>query len=205
MRPVIELRFEQRHRRIVARPCPDAAEHRLRNAPLTVDAHAPLAFAGHEALERELDPAHRVAPLAAHQHVVALVDLTIAQLRMEARQRRTLLGDEQHAGRVAVEPVHELEKACVGSGVAQPLDDAELDAAAAVHREARRLVERDQRIVLVEDWRQRHCGGCGRLRRPREGAAARTGGTRTRSPAARRASGPTRRPLSLTSPLRRIR
>ena len=73
----------------------DAAEYGLRAArPRVVHAHAPLAFAGHEASRAASSTApHRVAPLAAHQHEVALVDAALAQLRMQPDQRRALLGD----------------------------------------------------------------------------------------------------------------
>jgi hypothetical protein len=47
--------------------------------------------------------------------------------------------------------VHELEEPGVRPRAAQLLDDAEGDAAAAVHRHAGRLVEGDQVLVLVHD------------------------------------------------------
>ena len=108
--PGLELGFEQRERRVGLRPHLHAPEDRAREPAVGVHAHAPLAVAGHVARERQLDRAQRVAPLAADQHVVALVDRAVAQLRVQSRQRAALLGDEQHARRVAVEPVHELEE-----------------------------------------------------------------------------------------------
>ena len=75
--------------------------------------------------------------------------------------------------------------------------DAERDAAAAVDRESGRLVERDQRVVLVQDRRHRDAprGRVGRRGRA-DGAAVRIGGIRSSiARRARRASGPTRPPV----------
>ena len=47
--------------------------------------------------------------------------------------------------------MHEFEESRFGPRSAQLLDQAERDAAAAVHGETRRLVDRDQGVVFVED------------------------------------------------------
>ncbi len=151
--PGFELGFEERERRVVRRPRRHATKDRARDTPVAVDAHAPLAVTGDPRLQRQLHAAQRIAPFAAHEHEVALVDLPVAQLRMKRSQRSALLRDQQHARRVAVETVDELEKRRVRARVAQPLDHPEGNAAAAVHGEPGRLVERDQRVVLVEDRR----------------------------------------------------
>ena len=85
----------------------------------------------------------------------------------------------------------ELEELRVRAGMAQPLDHAEGDSAAAVHGESGRLVERDQRLVL-----EQHRRNVERARRGR-GAPAwapRSGwGESAASPrSASRVSGPTR-------------
>ena len=147
-----ELGLEQRDRRIGAAATPSTRRKIVRaSRPSLSDPDAPLAVAGHVGRERQFDRAHRVAPLAADQHGVALVDRAVAQLRVQAGQREALLGDEQNARRFAVEPMHELEECRVRTRETQPLDDAERDAAAAVNGETRRLVERDQRVVLEQD------------------------------------------------------
>ena len=89
---------------------------------------------------------------------------------------------------------------------AQHLDDAVRHAAAAVHGDAGGLVEHQQVGVLVHDrvveqLLQRRAR---RARRPAASPASgrRTGGTRMRSPAARRWSGLARLLFTRTSPLR---
>jgi len=73
-------------------------------------------------------------------------------------QRRALLGQQQHAGRVAVETVDELQERGGGTLGPQALDHPERDAAPAVDRHAGRLVDGQQGVVLEQD---RQCG-CGR-------------------------------------------
>src|SRR5207302_2974404 len=112
----LELRFEQRKRRIEIRPRLDATEHGARDATLAIDPHAPLAITRDRGLERKLHPAHRVAPFTAHQDEVALVDASLAELRMESGERSAFFRNQQHAGGVAVEPVDELEEPGVRAG-----------------------------------------------------------------------------------------
>ena len=64
-----------------------------------------------------------------------------------------MLGDEQHAGRVAVEAVHEaraLAAEAVGHAGEHAID-VPLGSAAALHGEAERLVEDEDMLVLVQD------------------------------------------------------
>ncbi len=89
-----------------------------------------------------------------------------------ASKRGALLGNEQHARGIAVQAVHELEKARLRPRRAQLLDQAVVDAAAAVDGEPRRLVDGKQRLVLVEDGqRDRAC-------RPTPGGGRRRGAHR---------------------------
>ncbi len=64
-----------------------------------------------------------------------------------------MLGDEQHAGRVAIEAVHEartLAAEAVGHAGEHAID-VPFGSAAALHGEAERLVEHEDVLVLVED------------------------------------------------------
>jgi len=159
----LELGIEQRLGRIGPRPYLGPAEGRPCKATCGIDADAPLPLTRDVAREREIDLAQRVAPAAPDQHVVALVDRAVAQLRMQGGQRAALFRDEQHPGRLAVQPMHELEEARVGARLAQPLDGTERNAAAAMDRETGGLVEGHERLVLVKNRRQhdpRHAVGC---------------------------------------------
>ncbi len=148
----------------------------------------------------------RVAPLAADQDEIALVD----------RARRAAARATRSAPRASWRPAarprcrgraggRARETRASGRALPQPLDQRRGDAAAAVDGETGGLVQRDQRVVLEQDRRQRGPRRPAPCRRRVAGAAARIGGTRSRSPDASRASGPTRRRLTRTSPLRRIR
>src|SRR5687767_5567179 len=91
-----ELGLEQREWRIVIAPGLDASERRRSIATeVVIDAHAPLAFACRELVQREAHGALLVAPITLHQHEIALVDFAIAQLAVKLRQRRTALGNDQ--------------------------------------------------------------------------------------------------------------
>src|SRR5689334_9401802 len=141
--PRLELGLEQRERRVVRRPGALAPEYRDRRPPPLLDAHAPLAFARRELVQRHVDDAFRMRPRAAHEHEVALVDFAVAELPVQLGERRALLRDQQDARRLAVEAMDELEKARLRPRGAQLLDEAERDPAAAVHGEAGRLVDGD--------------------------------------------------------------
>lgn len=72
---------------------------------------------------------------------------------MQVAQHAALLGDHQQAGGVAVQAVHQLQFLGVRAQLAQRLDHAEAQAAAAMHGDAGRLVHHDQRLVFVDDGR----------------------------------------------------
>jgi hypothetical protein len=71
------------------------------------------------------------------------------KLVLQRHQGRALLGDQQQARGLLVEPVHEFEELRRRARLAQLLDDAEADAAAAMHGHAGGLVDGDQVLVLV--------------------------------------------------------
>ena len=71
----------------------------------------------------------------------------------ERRRGKARLGDEQAAGRVLVEPVHEARALAVHARLAQHLQHAvevARGARAALHRQAHRLVEHQHVVVLVQ-------------------------------------------------------
>ena len=128
----------------------------------------------------------------------------------QRRRRKARLGDEQAAGGVLVEPVHEPRPLAVR--VAQHFEHAvemARGAGAALHRKPHRLVEHQHVGVFVErDRFEKRAGLLVRLaaRRARLfGASSRSGGMRTVCPASSRFFGCVRLPLTRTSPLRMTR
>ena len=73
---------------------------------------------------------------------------------MQVAQDGPPLGDEQTTAGLAVEPMHELELLELGMHRAQRFDHAETDPAAAVHSDARGLIDDDQ-VAIFEDHRSR--------------------------------------------------
>jgi len=145
-----ELGFEKRQRRLVARKRALAAEHGDRVASFGVDAHPALAVARRELVQRCADHLPALRPLAAYQYAVALVDAAFAKLRVKTGQRLALFRDHEHAAGVAVESMDELEERRLRALETQPLDQPERDSAATVYGEPGRLVDDEQRVVLVE-------------------------------------------------------
>ena len=102
-----------------------------------------------------------------------------AQHAVQLDQRAALLARISRPGGVAVQPVGELEELRLRPRRAQRLDDPEAHPAAAVDRDAGRLVDHQERVVFVDDRaKSSGLGPCARscLRQTR------TGGMRTRSP-----------------------
>ena len=158
--PRLEFRLDPR----VVVPALDQVEHRVRRQPVFLDTHAPFPVARYVFVQRRLHdaPAAPVArPVAVTDRVIALVDAILANLLVQVHERRALFREHQHAGRLAIQPMHEFEKLRVRPRIAQLFDDAERHAAAAVHGDAGRFVDDDQVVVFEED---REFGG-GRIRR----------------------------------------
>src|SRR5271155_5602220 len=150
--PGMQFSLEQRQWRLGVGPDGAAAEHRACGlSALVLDPDPTFALPGYELGQRQLDPAHGVAPATLDEHQIALVGTALAQGRVQRHQRRALLGHEQHARGVAVEAVHQFEEPGLWALRTQLLDQAEANAAAAVYREPGRLVDGDERFVLVED------------------------------------------------------
>jgi len=74
----LQLRLEERQRRVVVGPRLAAVEDRQRGLALGLDAHAALAVAALELVERQPDGPLFVPPLAARQDQVALVGVAVA-------------------------------------------------------------------------------------------------------------------------------
>src|SRR4051812_40068117 len=95
--------------------------------------------------------AHRaffVSPRSPHEDQIALVHLAVPQLCMQRSQRRASLRDEQNSGRLPVQAMDELEKRRTWPRRAQLLDQPHGNATASVNGQSRRLVDREQRVVL---------------------------------------------------------
>lgn len=93
-----------------------------------------------------------------HAGVVALVHPVLPDLLVQAHQRGALLREHQDAGCLAIETMHQFEELRVRTRLPHLFDHAERDTAAAVHRDARRLVDDEYRVVLEQhvEMRGRH-------------------------------------------------
>jgi hypothetical protein len=87
-------------------------------------------------------------PDALDQCQVGLAGLALTELVLQPGQRGALLGQQQDAGRLPVQSVHQFEEFRLGTGLPQLFDHAETHPAAAMHRNPGRLVDDQQRLVL---------------------------------------------------------
>ncbi len=83
--------------------------------------------------------------------LVSLVDLVLAHLLMDVDERRPFFRQHQHAGRFAIEPMHEFQEFGLRARIAQLFDHAERHAAAAMNRDAGGFIDDDQMIVFEQD------------------------------------------------------
>ncbi len=119
--------------------------------PILVDRDAPIAVRGLVTPQRERQRARAQRTSAGDDRAVSFAGIAFAQLRVQRHQRRAAFRHQQHAGGFPVEAVHEFEEAGLRAQRAQLLDDAAGDAAAAVHGDRSRFVDRDQVVVLQKD------------------------------------------------------
>ncbi len=113
--------------------------------------HGALAAHANIGPQRDVDPFLPQIPLALKQREIPLLESpTLAQQRMQGSQRRRIPGDEQTTAGVAIEPMGQFQALSRSQG-AERLDHAKADAAAAVNRDTRGLVDHDQMRVLVHD------------------------------------------------------
>ena len=73
-----------------------------------------------------------------------------AELILQLRERAALLGQQQHARGLTIEPMHELEEPRLRPRLTQLLDHARTHAAAAMHGDPRGLVYRQQMLVFEQ-------------------------------------------------------
>ncbi len=123
-----------------------------------------LSVGGQELVQRHVDDLAVRRPGARHECRVGLdhrlVAAALAQLVLQRDQRRALLRDQQQPGGLLVEPVHQLQELRARPRLPQLLDHPGADAAAAMHRDSGRLVDRDQPIILEHDRElARRCRG----------------------------------------------
>ena len=120
-------------------------------------AHRHALAIGRVATDRALDSARVGARHAAHQRAVDALDAVILELRGERDVRGVALGDDQHARRAAIEPVHDAgpQHAADAGEIAAVVQQRVHERAARVtgrrmHDEPGGLVDHDQVGVLVE-------------------------------------------------------
>src|SRR3970282_563613 len=121
-----------------------------RELAAAIDFDASLALAPRSD-ERLCDAGHSLRPTAFEQCEVMLVDLPLPEQRVQGPKRAPPLGDEQASGGRPVEAMHQLERLRLGPQTTQRFDAPERDAAAAVHGQARRLVQHEQAGIFVKD------------------------------------------------------
>ena len=146
---------------------------------------------------------------AGGQRPVDLARRARAEGLRERRRGKARLGDQQAAGRVLVEAMHEARLLPVRAGPAQYLQHAvemARRAGAALHRKAHRLVEHQHVGVFVQCDRFQEFPRLLVFRRKvRARRIERSGGMRTCCPTSSRSFVSTRLPFTRTSPLRTMR
>ena len=79
---------------------------------------------------------------------------------MQGGQRQPLLADQQDARGFTIQAMREFEEFCLWPLPAQCFDNPKTDAAAAMDRNALRLVDNQQGLVLEKDGQINPCLGC---------------------------------------------
>ena len=90
---------------------------------------------------------------AQHQRQVGFAGFAFAELVLQVCERTALFGHQQDARGFAVQPVYQFQKFGLRAGLAQLLDHAKADAAAAMHGHASRFVDGHQ-VLVVEQQRK---------------------------------------------------
>src|SRR5437763_828922 len=114
-------------------------------------AHAPFAAGGYIFVQRLGKLERPRSRRAFDDRRIDLFHLAFAELAVHLGQGAALLAHDKQARRVPVEPVSELEQLRLRPRGAQRFNDAVADAAPPVDRDAGRLVDDEQRRVLVHD------------------------------------------------------
>src|ERR1700687_6435154 len=134
----------------------DDFKARLRGAPARSNRHA---LAMHRvASDRLRDDAARPADAPPDECQVLLLDLSRAELRPEMRERGDILGDDQHAGRVFVEAMHDAGTLRIKTRPhSMPMMKQSADQRPApvprgrMHDQASGLVDNQNPVVLIDD------------------------------------------------------
>ena len=130
-----------------------ATEDGVCGLPLVAHRDALFAVVGDPVVQGQHNMLYRVRPAPGHQRQIALFDFSFAHRRVQPDQGAAFQRDQQHPRGFAVEPVHQFHVAAFRQFQPHLLDHPARNAAAAVHRHAGRLVQRDQGIVAVQDVR----------------------------------------------------
>ncbi len=105
--------------------------------------------------ERQSNVLAIVYPVPLDQHRIAFFDAAFAQVLVQGEQSTARLGQQQDAGRIAIEPMYEFKKRLIRPGRAHSLDQSKCNAAAAMRRQSGWLVDRHYVLVFKQDRRQR--------------------------------------------------
>ena len=90
-------------------------------------------------------------PLTGHHREVSFACFTLPELILQVGQGASFLGNQQDTAGVPVQPVDQLQKLGLGPCHAQLLNDAKTDTRAAMHGNARGLVDGNQPIIFQQD------------------------------------------------------
>src|SRR5580765_3067922 len=99
----------------IPREAAEACEDRVGGRAVVADTYTSIAGRGQVLRQRQAYMLPVVAPITSHQHQVGLLDFAGTHLRMQVRQRTTLLCQEQYAGGVAVESMNQFQETQVRS------------------------------------------------------------------------------------------
>ena len=129
-----------------------APKARGRGLPLNIHSHPALAGRREVAQQRKLHQ-HRPGPtpVPLHDGQVTLLHLAGGKHPMQGQKGRAPLGDDQQAGRVAVQAMSQLQELAGRTRGTQPLDETGRDAAAPMHGQPLGLVHHQQVLVLEQD------------------------------------------------------
>src|SRR5581483_2407415 len=107
---------------------PFGAEGAFRGSALLPYFHHALAAAAPVAFERRANMAGPPAPAPAHQSEILLLYFAIAQHRVQSDQHGAAFGDQQAAGRSAIQTMDQFEHGRVRPQLSQRLDHSDGDA-----------------------------------------------------------------------------
>jgi hypothetical protein len=137
-------------------------EHGARREAAACHLDASIAARKQVLLQGYVDFAPSFGEATLHQERINLAHRALADGGMKRDQGAALLGQQQDARGIAVEPVHQLEVFEPWPRQSHLFDDAAGNAAAAMHGDPGRLVDGEQVIVFAHDGRLKAGGRPGR-------------------------------------------